>query len=90
MENVCELCQLYSPSGCAKLSKESCLKEALHILRGNVTNGDMIKTMFPNIVCETYEDDYGNKYVVWTLDGKNHHQFELAWWKAPYKTESEK
>ena len=77
MENVCELCQLYSPSGCAKLSKESCLKEALHILRGNVTNGDMIKTLFPNIDVRLFTDANIVQVKMFELDS--------YWWNAPYK-----
>ena len=46
----------------------------------NATNGDVIKTMFPNI--SIYE--HGSTYSV-----NNEYNFNSTWWKAPYRAESE-
>ena len=51
---------------------------------GKITNGDMIKAIFPNIDTEQIEDIidvYGMSKCRVTYD--------TDWWNAPYKTESE-
>lgn len=48
----------------------------LQVLPDNATNGDMIKTMFPNI--SVYE--HGSTYSV-----NNEYNFNFTWWNAPYK-----
>ena len=47
--NICDLCQLSSPSGCTKLSNEVCLKDALKLIKASATNGDVIRAMFPSL-----------------------------------------
>lgn len=43
MKDVCELCSLCSPNmGCTKLKNESCLKEAIKLIKPSVTNGELI------------------------------------------------
>ena len=53
----------------------------LQVFPNNATNGDMIKAMFPNVSVKIFEDMntviFGNT------------QFDLDWWNAPYKKESE-
>lgn len=48
----------------------------------NVTNGDILKILFPN-----YESRYDAEYEVITghLDKTHRHNFNLDWWDAPYK-----
>ena len=48
----------------------------------NATNGDVIKTMFPN--ASVYEHNGGATYSV-----NNEYNFNATWWNAPYKKESE-
>lgn len=48
MKDICELCSLCSPNmGCTKLENESCLKEAIKLIKPSVTDGEVIQTMFP-------------------------------------------
>ena len=70
--NVCELCQLSSPSGCAKLDNESCLKEAFQLLRKKITNGDVVKAVF-NISLDDFKHTWGGGTI--TDD----------WWNTPYE-----
>lgn len=43
MKDVCELCSLCSPQmGCTKLENESCLKEAIKLIKPSVTNLELI------------------------------------------------
>lgn len=54
-------------------------------IAGKITNGDMIKAIFPNIDTEQIEDIidvYGMSKCRVTYD--------TDWWNAPYKAESEK
>lgn len=51
--------------------------KAIPILDG-VTNGDMIKAMFPNMYSEECEYD-----IFTTLDGDT--RFTYDWWDSPYK-----
>lgn len=53
-------------------------------IEGKITNGDMIKAIFPNIDTEKIEDIidvYGMSKCRVTYD--------TDWWNAPYETESE-
>lgn len=56
------------------------------ITKYGATNGDIIKAMFPN-----YENRYDAEYEIITghLDKTHRHNFDLDWWNAPYKRESE-
>ena len=58
----------------------------------NATNGDIIKAMFPNIEPEVVE------YIKYIGESKVHGKevvletsirFELDWWNAPYRRETE-
>lgn len=51
-------------------------------IAGKITNGDMIKAMFPN--ASVYEHNGGSTYSV-----NNEYNFNTTWWDAPYITESE-
>lgn len=61
------------------------------VLRGtplpqNLTNGDVIKAMFP----KAFFDDYVNQWdEVESVVMDNEIYFDIDWWNAPYKTESE-
>lgn len=50
-------------------------------IAGNVTNGDMIKALFPNISVAIHDN------TVYT-DLDDEVWFNLEWWNAPYKAES--
>ena len=50
----------------------------------NATCGDVIRVMFPYIKVKEHKE---SNTVIWTLDGLNHHQFELDWWNARYRKE---
>lgn len=60
-------------------------------LPDNLTNGDMIKAMFPYACFEEYEDEYIH-IVIMQADGKAsiaRSDFEWYWWNEPYRTERE-
>ena len=66
--------------------QETC-KEHIGIPK-NATNGDMIKTLFPDIqVWEGFGSWRGNIKVKGLGDGTR--IFRDDWWSAPYKAESE-
>lgn len=51
-----------------------------------MTNGDMIKAMFPNVECR--EDRLGNVFVI--SDAQlGYIVFRESWWNAPYRKERE-
>ena len=55
-------------------------------IAGNVTNGDMVKAMFPNATF--YEDTHGYGYVysdVVRCEENYMMTYDKAWWNAPYK-----
>lgn len=51
-----------------------------------MTNGDMIKTMFPN--AEYGKDELGNMFVISSAQ-LGYIAFRECWWNAPYKKERE-
>ena len=53
------------------------------VFPGKPTNGDILKMLFPNGKYEKYHNDSGD-YIVFCLDGINHHQFMLNWWYTSY------
>lgn len=54
--------------------------------RGDVTNGDVIKAMFPDAEIFIDETFKNCKYVlVWFKDSKVSHDFNWNWWNSPYK-----
>lgn len=60
-------------------------------ISGNMTNGDMIKAIFPN--CKVKFNEYKgiqclNSYSV-IFDDFYEVEFLNEWWNAPYKAESE-
>jgi hypothetical protein len=55
-------------------------------IKGNLTNGDMIKTIFPNIDASVSGD--GDVIDVYNL-GIYCQTFDTEWWNAPYRVESE-
>ena len=58
-------------------------------ITGNLTNGDMIKTMFPNgKVIETENGNLGYEIYI-DKDYSFCSWFDGLWWNAPYKAESE-
>ena len=46
----------------------------------NVTNGDMIKTMFPNGT-----ESIGRKKIYYSFYPNGDMEFNITWWNAPYK-----
>ena len=73
--------------------QEACkfLANLMNVLEKQIqTNGDMIKTMFPN--CEQKEhmnNGYFEMYFDNNLRNASYMRVSKAWWNAPYKTESE-
>lgn len=55
-------------------------------IAGNLTNGDMIKAMFPNAWKSNYIDS-DNKCTLYI--GDDELEVDIDWWNAPFKTESE-
>ena len=53
----------------------------------NATNGDMIRAMFPN--AKIYASQSLKSVNVVTEYGLDAQVFDLSWWNAPYKSESE-
>ena len=53
----------------------------------NATNGDVIKTMFPNAYFEEYEDEIRHVIIMWDNieDVEWSNTFDFDWWNAPYK-----
>lgn len=51
----------------------------------NATNGDMIKAMFPNVDIVIHNITV---YMIFDMRS-NAISFDLNWWNAPYKAESE-
>ena len=49
----------------------------------NITNGDMIKLLFPN----KYGEEYGRTKVYYCIDAHNRMEFQIDWWNKPYKEE---
>jgi len=84
MKNVCELCQLYSPSGCAKLSSESCLKDALQLISDTATVGDIAMAVFPEIVVEEPEYGIAKQFVQISTSKTTHMGIEKEHWNASY------
>lgn len=52
----------------------------------NATNGDMLKTLFPDMKRWEYEDKI---CVVFSKDIAEIKMFPKSWWNAPYKIKSE-
>ena len=84
LREACEICQLYSPSGCARLSKEPCIREALQLISETATNGDIYDVLFDRVgsfkdssflTCEYTEDS-------WKSLKKN--TFSKTWWNTKY------
>lgn len=60
-------------------------------ITGNLTNGDMIKALFPNAQIDYHEkSDLVDDYVtVFIKDCDTCQDYSYAWWNEPYKSESE-
>lgn len=56
-------------------------------LHENVTNGDVIKTLFPS--CKTRSENTPTNFMEFTLDGIVGYAIEKSWWNARYNAESE-
>ena len=52
------------------------------IIPKGVTNGDVIKTMFPNVECR--KDVLGNVFIISSVQ-LGYIAFRECWWNAPYK-----
>ena len=50
-------------------------------LSNNVTNGDVIKALFPNVHC----NETCNETLVWTDLDSESTRFLKSWWNAPYR-----
>ena len=56
------------------------------IIPEGATNGDMIKTMFPNVECG--KDELGNVFIISSAQ-LGYIAFRESWWNAPYGKEGE-
>ena len=86
MTNICECCQLCSPTaGCTKLKNESCLKEAIKLIKPSATNGEVMQMLFPD---ETKTSDiglvneYGNAIHRTYINGVT--DFTADWWNRKW------
>ena len=61
------------------------LISAIPILEG-MTNGDVIKAMFPNVECG--KDILGNVFIISSVQ-LGYIAFRESWWNAPYTLERE-
>lgn len=96
MKDICELCSLCSPQmGCTKLENESCLKEAIKLIKPSVTNGEVIQTMFPDVTISFEEewDSYDNgdichpyveRFVNVDFGYEQIITFNLEWWNRKW------
>lgn len=81
MKDICELCSLCSPNmGCTKLENESCLKEAIKLIKPSVTDGEVIKKMFPHYDIEIDE----HKGYVRVFYEDFYTTYPLAWWNRKW------
>ena len=83
-----KICQYSSPSGCAKLENESCLKDVLKLfkdlLKDTTTNGQVIKALFPKAY---YEEPYDDEYVRIHFYDRSPMvviKADLDWWNSKY------
>ena len=90
-------CDYDNGNGCDKIChcdncnnhvvKESIIKNLSTInaipIPENITNGDMIKLLFPN----KYGEEYGRTKVYYCIDAHNRMEFQIDWWNKPYKEE---
>lgn len=81
---------------CIRDSVQAVLNNASTVLTipKNPTNGDMIKAMFPNaeIECGSVIDENCEFFKIVYVKYNGHSawvHYELDWWNAPYKAESE-
>jgi hypothetical protein len=51
-------------------------------IRDKMTNGDMIKAMFPNVECG--KDELGNVFII-SSSQLGYIVLRESWWNAPYK-----
>ena len=56
------------------------------IIPEGATNGDMIKTMFPNVECG--KDELGNVFIISSAQ-LGYIAFRESWWNTPYGKERE-
>lgn len=61
------------------MSKET----SMIVIPDNVTNGDMILTMFDTAT--VYEIDEENDYITICIDNNFYQKFRYSWWNAPYQ-----
>ncbi len=58
-------------------------------IAGNLTNGDMIKAMFPNAETWVEYDSSGDVMRFDIAENSTLECFNLEWWNAPYKESEE-
>ena len=52
--------------------------------RSKVTNGDVIKALFPDTkIITQYDNPFGDRFIVFTLNNEDQ-QVNLDWWDAPF------
>lgn len=58
-------------------------------IAGNLTNGDIIKAMFPDAQIDYHEKSDLRYVTVFIKDCDTCQDYSYDWWNAPYKAESE-
>lgn len=58
-------------------------------IAGNLTNGDMIKAMFPDAQIDYHEKSNLGYITVFAKDCDTCQDYSYDWWNAPYQSESE-
>ena len=56
---------------------------------GNVTNGDVIKALFPDARVDDYDYDEDPVIDVYGMDDTEYITFRKNWWNSPYKKEGD-
>lgn len=71
-----------SAGGVTRIIHEMLQEKEMIYIPDNATNGEVIKTIFADEICDLYE---GNFEVVYYDKTHERHDFLAEWWNAPYK-----
>ena len=91
-DRPCGVCKHHTEDGCSKWScvfDEEPKEIQISEIPDNITNGDVIKTLFPKAEVYLQEWEDFKSVVVWFENPRAAVDFTWDWWDAPYKVESE-
>ena len=85
-EEMFKATQTYYSDNTTRLSIKKCIEKIANgtPISDNVTNGDMIKAMFPNV--EIYTDVINEIVDIEICEDSSELRCSVEWWNAPYKT----